>query len=153
MIGKMIQRESRVNTRTISVDDYRAKMKLEEKYKRFADLKRRVLAPSIEEVNDMTDVTMDFEVVRSGRTPVAIEITSQTPPRSEPPQPKKPAIERSHEPEPHVEWMSQLEMSERQDVMEKARERARNLGWDDDNERAFNAGVNVALRHIYNERT
>ena len=72
MLGKMVQRKGRRNSQTFAIDDYRFRLKLEDKYPRFSDLKRRVLDPAVEEVNEQTDVTMRVKVERVGRTPTGL---------------------------------------------------------------------------------
>jgi len=80
MLGKLIHRDSR--QRAFTIRDYRRFLKLEGKYPRFRDLKRRVIAPSIEEVNEQTGLSMSVDVERVARQPTVITFhvdrTSQT---------------------------------------------------------------------------
>ena len=140
MLGKMIEREDRVNTRTFDVDDYRLKMSTEDKYSRFTDLKRRVLVPAVEEVVSETELDMDFEVIRAGRSPTGIKFTVRPVMSTPEPKSENASIERSYEPDEHVEWLTNLPADRRQDVMEEAERVARSRGWERSNERSFQAG-------------
>lgn len=51
----------------IHVDELRALLETECKYKEFKDFKKRVLTPSIKEINDFTDLTVQMETLKKGR--------------------------------------------------------------------------------------
>lgn len=146
MIGKMIERANRTNRRALDIGEYRKKLGVEDKYARHVDLKRRVIVPSLEEINKKTDVTIDFETVRKGQTPVAVEFVVE-PPDEEPnmvvADAKQPSLE------PHEKWYSQLIGTEKYDyVTRKAEEMARRNGWNPDS-KAFQAGVQSAIRKLH----
>ena len=58
--------------RTINVDDFRSALMLEDKYARFSNLKRRIIDPNIEDINEKTELTAKYNVERKGRTPVKL---------------------------------------------------------------------------------
>jgi plasmid replication initiation protein len=52
----------------MTLDIFRKLMGVEEgKYKNFADLKKRVIDPSIEEISEKTDIFIDYELFKEGR--------------------------------------------------------------------------------------
>lgn len=50
----------------ITVDELKKQM-FAEKYTNWNDFKKRVLTPAITEINTMTDITIDFDVIKKGR--------------------------------------------------------------------------------------
>lgn len=56
-----------------SVEEFRRDLGLEEKYAKFGDLKRRVIEQAREELREKADIYFTYDVIRKGRTPVAIE--------------------------------------------------------------------------------
>lgn len=57
----------------LSVDEIRDIFNLHDKYQRFTDLKRRVIDRAQEEIARETDVEFDYDVLRDGRSPVAVD--------------------------------------------------------------------------------
>ncbi len=75
-----------------SVEDLREKLGVGERiYPRYANLKARVLAPAIAEVNEKTDLFIRFNEIKSGRSVERIEFTIRHAPEKEIklPEPKK----------------------------------------------------------------
>lgn len=75
-----------------SVEDLRGKLGVGEKiYPRYANLKARVLAPAIAEVNEKTDLFIRFNEIKNGRSVERIEFTIRHAPEKEIklPEPKK----------------------------------------------------------------
>ncbi|MCM3759149.1 replication initiation protein [Sporosarcina aquimarina] len=75
-----------------SVEDLRGKLGVGEKiYPRYANLKARVLAPAIAEVNEKTDLFIRFNEIKNGRSVERIEFIVQFAPEKEIkiPEPKK----------------------------------------------------------------
>jgi plasmid replication initiation protein len=149
MLGKMIQRKERRNSQTFAIDDYRFRLKLEEKYSQFSDLKRRVIDPAIEEVNEQTDVSMSVTVERVGRTPTGLTFTvDRLPPAS------SPVLQiSSQEPEvtPYDRWLGSLRPKEYQETMQKAERIALANGYTKDGSWTWKSGIQTALRKIYRE--
>lgn len=54
--------------RFISLDKVRTLFELTTEYPRFYDFKRRILKPSIDEINKYTDLVVDWDVKKKGRT-------------------------------------------------------------------------------------
>ena len=154
-ISKMIERPGERRSRQIPVERFRSMFKLENKYKRHCDMRRRVINPSVKEVNEKTDVEIMCDDVRDGQTPVALkwvvlsgkddsEEDKELPPR--------------HTPEPNKEsayeiWFEGLPADEQEKVMNEARQRAQNSGYDPDQPRAFSAGVMEMVHRIYKEKS
>lgn len=67
-----------------SVEDLRGKLGVGEKiYPRYANLKARVLAPAIAEINEKTDLFIRFNEIKNGRSVERIEFTVQFAPEKE----------------------------------------------------------------------
>jgi len=56
----------------LTVDEIRTIFNLHDKYRRFSNLKRRVIEKARKEINKTADVTFDYEVIREGQSPVAV---------------------------------------------------------------------------------
>lgn len=59
----------------LSVDEIRTIFNLHDKYRRFSNLKRRVIEKARKEINKTADVTFDYEVIREGQSPVAVRFS------------------------------------------------------------------------------
>jgi plasmid replication initiation protein len=59
----------------LSVEELRTIFGLEDKYSRFGDLKRNVIDRAQEELDEKGDVTFEYQVLREGRSPVAIDFS------------------------------------------------------------------------------
>ncbi|OED44686.1 hypothetical protein ACH42_07010 [Endozoicomonas sp. (ex Bugula neritina AB1)] len=53
--------------RVIPLGEFRRILELEDSYPRFADLKRRVIQPAVDELNKQTDIAVSFDVEKQGR--------------------------------------------------------------------------------------
>jgi hypothetical protein len=153
MISKMVERRGRTNSHTFEMEDYRKKMAVEDKYDRFVDLRRRVLDPSMEQINSETDLTADYTVVRNGQTPVGLKFIVRPP--EQPAKPKRQYIPDSPDVDEHDRWVTGLPQDEQKVVMKEAEERARANGYDKNGEDThfWQMGVDVMLRQIYNRET
>ena len=154
-ISKMIERPGERRSRQIPVERFRSMFRLENKYKRHCDMRRRVVDPSVEEVNKKTDVEISCDDVRDGQTPIALnwavhskknpnldEKTDTEPPRHNP-EPKKKSK--------HERWFEELSSTEQEEIMKRARERARKNGYEESRPRSFSAGVMIMVSRIYKE--
>ncbi len=74
-IAKMIERPGERRSRQIPVGQFREMFGLKSKYDRHNDMRRRVVDPSVKQVNEKTDVNVHCEDVRDGQTPVALRWT------------------------------------------------------------------------------
>jgi len=151
-ISKMIERPGERRSRQIPVERFRSMFKLENKYKRHSDMRRRVIDPSVEEVNKKTDVEICCEDVRDGQTPIALKWmvlskdkeaeTEELPPRHNPEGRKKTEVDL---------WFESHSHEEQEEIMKEARTRARNAGYSEDQPRLFSAGVMRMLKQIHTE--
>lgn len=151
MLGKYVERRGRKRSETFAVEDYRHRLKCEDKYNRFVDLERRVLSPSVEEVNEKTDLTLEYDVERSGQTPVGITFTAH------PTDSKVDSTEPQVPEEPQVNdvtrWLhEELSQEEYQKVLSRAEKWAKANGYSEDSHRTFDVGVKQGLKQIYKGR-
>ena len=58
----------------ISIDDLRCALDLNEKYHLFADLKRRVIDTAIDEINEKSPCSVQYELIKKGRTYTHLEL-------------------------------------------------------------------------------
>ena len=58
----------------ISIDDLRYTLDLNEKYHLFADLKRRVIDTAIDEINEKSPCSVQYELIKKGRTYTHLEL-------------------------------------------------------------------------------
>ena len=61
----------------ISVEDFKLNLGLENKYSIFRNLKLKVLDISKAQINKHSDIRMNYEVIKTGRTPTHIKFTAQ----------------------------------------------------------------------------
>ena len=57
---------------TISLDEFKRLLDIEDQYPRFCDFKKWVLLPIVQEINDTTNMTIGWEPDKRGRTTVGI---------------------------------------------------------------------------------
>ena len=62
-----ITKYKKETVQNITLDELRAKIDFSNKYPEWSDFKRRILDPSVTEVNTKSDVRCDYELIRSGR--------------------------------------------------------------------------------------
>ena len=55
-----------------SIDDIKKYLSLEDKYKEYKEFRRRVIEPSVKEINEYTDLQVEWEPIKKGRTYVGI---------------------------------------------------------------------------------
>lgn len=69
----------------MELKEIREIFEVNKKYKRFCDLKSRVLEPSRKEINKHSDITLNYEVIKRGRTPHEIKftVTKKKPPKEQ----------------------------------------------------------------------
>jgi len=58
--------------RSLAVSDLRLALQLDDKFKLFAEFKRNVIDSSIKEINDKSDLKVEYELVKRGRSVVSI---------------------------------------------------------------------------------
>ena len=67
--------------RIINLVDFRNMLDITDKYSKFSDLRKRVLEPSMKELNQCTDLSISYEPIKQGRTIVAIAFIGQEKPQ------------------------------------------------------------------------
>jgi len=58
-----------------TISELKQRLDIETKYKKFSDLKRRVLEHARKEINKHSDITLNYEVIKLGRSPHEIKFT------------------------------------------------------------------------------
>lgn len=61
--------------RKFSLDELKEYLGVESDYERFYDLEKRVLKPSADEINQLTDIVISYKKIKEARTIVAVEYT------------------------------------------------------------------------------
>ena len=77
----LLKQYQKAGCRTMTIEEIRKKLKIEKKYPLFYDFRRYVLDVTKKEINQKTDISFDYELIRKGRKVVAIHfiITSKKP--------------------------------------------------------------------------
>lgn len=177
-ISKMVERPGEKRIQEIPVTRFRQMFKLEDKYARHSDMRRRVINPSIEEVNEKCDVDAECTDVRVGQTPVALEwkvasssvrergrlvgaatkknrrVASASECRGSTLPGSGRGGKRAGGDDselPYRKWFDNLGLDERKTVTERARERALNDGYSPSMKRSFEAGMEMKLSAIFRE--
>ena len=81
----------RFGDRYISVEDLKKWLQLEDKYDRYNNLNQRVLTPALSEINEKSDLSVEYEPIKKGRKVTGIEfsITYEKPVKKRPAFPHK----------------------------------------------------------------
>jgi len=154
-IAKMIERPGERRSRQIPVGRFRKMFGLEDKYARHRDMRRRVIDPSVEQVNEKTDVDVRCEDVRDGQTPVALQWTVESTDSDQNEDEDTPSprhVPASLEKSKHEAWFEDLSPEEQESVIAEARTRAKKSGYTEDRPRSFSARVMQMISRIYQER-
>ncbi len=61
----------------ISVGDFRENLELKDKYKYFRDVRLYVLEVSKDQINTHSDINLDYQIIKTGRTPTHIKFTAK----------------------------------------------------------------------------
>ena len=72
---ELLQRFNDKNYRVILIDDFRGALGLGDKYSLFKDLHKWVIKPSVEELNQRSDLVIEYETIKAGRTVTALAFT------------------------------------------------------------------------------
>jgi plasmid replication initiation protein len=62
---------------TLKLETLRKRLKLENQYEKYADFNKRVIAPAIEEINEISELQMNAEPVKQGKEVIEILFTVQ----------------------------------------------------------------------------
>ncbi|WP_033568723.1 replication initiation protein [Dickeya undicola] len=71
-IYELIQQFRSTGERTIALDDFRSMLNVEDKYTQYKDLNKLLLKPSIQELNEKSDLMVVVEPIKQGRKVVAL---------------------------------------------------------------------------------
>ena len=63
--------------KNINIDELKKLMGLSEKYSKFAHFKQYVLEVSKSQINKHTDIRINYEIIKTGRTPTQLKFTAQ----------------------------------------------------------------------------
>lgn len=74
-IYELLKQYETIGKRTFTVDELKKILMLEEQYNRFYDFERYVLKPTMEEINEYTDITIDYEKLKQGKSIQALRYT------------------------------------------------------------------------------
>lgn len=58
--------------RVIYVNDFRSALGISDKYPQFRDLNKWVIKPAVDELNQRSDLTINYETIKKGRTVAAL---------------------------------------------------------------------------------
>jgi plasmid replication initiation protein len=72
---ELLMRFADKNYRVILIDDFRNALGLEAKYPLFKDLHKLVIKPSVDELNQHTDLVVEYDTIKKGRTVTALAFT------------------------------------------------------------------------------
>lgn len=77
-IYELVTQYRSVGYREITIEDLKRWLQVENKYPRFNNFKQWVLEPSITEINDKSDLFIDVEQIKRGRSITALKFTIKT---------------------------------------------------------------------------
>ncbi|PRX19640.1 replication initiator protein [Orenia metallireducens] len=72
-IYELLKQYERIKERKITITDLREILDVKDKYKLYADFKRRILLQAQDEINQKTDLEVDFEEIKTGRKVTGIK--------------------------------------------------------------------------------
>ena len=70
---ELLTQFKKTGNRWIALDLLKERLELDKKYNRFFNLKVRVIQPSIDEINEKTDLSVSWEVVKKGRVIIGLK--------------------------------------------------------------------------------
>ena len=88
---ELLTQYKRVGQRYITIEDLKKWLQLEDKYNLWAELQRWVIKPSLNEINEKSDLFVEYEPIKKGRKVTGIEfsITYEKPVKKRPKFPHK----------------------------------------------------------------
>lgn len=72
---ELLMRFNSTGERVIYLDDFKSTLGISDKYPQFKILNRAVIKPSIEELNQRSDLIINYETIKKGRAVVALSFT------------------------------------------------------------------------------
>ena len=88
---ELLTQYKRVGQRYITIEDLKKWLQLEDKYNLWAELQRWVIKPSLNEINEKSDLFVEYEPIKRGRKIIGVEfnITHEKPVKKRPAFPHK----------------------------------------------------------------
>lgn len=77
-IYELVTQYRSVGFREISIEDFKKWLQVEDKYAAFFDFKKRVLRPAITEINEKSNLLVEVEQIKRGRSIVGLRFTIRT---------------------------------------------------------------------------
>ena len=74
-VYELLKQYEKIGKRKFLIDELKQYLGIENDYDRLFDLEKRVLKPSMEEINEQTDISINYQKIKKGRTVVAFEYT------------------------------------------------------------------------------
>ena len=71
-IYELLMRFNATGERIIFLDDFKSALGILDKYDQFKDLNKWVIKPAIKELNQRSDLTIEFETIKKGRSVTAL---------------------------------------------------------------------------------
>lgn len=72
---ELLMRFNATNSRVISLDDFRSALGLRDKYPQFKELNKFVIKQAVAELNQRSDLVIEYETIKAGRTVTALAFT------------------------------------------------------------------------------
>lgn len=72
-IYELTKQYAKIGKRTISIEELKRMLDIENKYNRYTHLKQKVITPSIENINEHTDIMLDYNEIKEGRRVVKLQ--------------------------------------------------------------------------------
>ncbi|MDT3282990.1 MULTISPECIES: replication initiation protein [Shewanella] len=69
---ELLMKFNATGERIIYVDDFRSALGIADKYPQFRDLNKWVIKPALDELNQRSDLTINYETIKKGRTVAAL---------------------------------------------------------------------------------
>ncbi|MGR6504334.1 replication initiation protein [Shewanella sp. Koi 1] len=69
---ELLMKFNATGERVIYVDDFRSALGISDKYPQFRDLNKWVIKPAVDELNQRSDLTINYETIKKGRTVAAL---------------------------------------------------------------------------------
>jgi len=64
----MLKQFQRIGKRRFTIEDFKAKLNIEEKYNYVSDIRKRIIEPVKKELMEITDISFDYVLIKQGRT-------------------------------------------------------------------------------------
>ncbi|MCL1127970.1 replication initiation protein, partial [Shewanella surugensis] len=71
-VYELLMRFNSTGERIIYLDDFKSALGISDKYSDFRDLSKRVLKPSVNELNQKSNLIIEYETIKKGRSVTAL---------------------------------------------------------------------------------